>query len=103
MPIENERKYLLNINSIDEISKISSTKLEIKQGYLSKKARIRQIKSNYSETTLHYFTYKKLVDNNLIEIETEISTKDFLTLWKSISKKHKLKKFRYKIFEWEID
>lgn len=100
MPIENERKYLLNINSLDEISNISSTKLEIKQGYLSKEARIRQVND---EITSFYFTYKQLIDNNLIEVETEISEKDFLTLWKSISKKHKLEKIRYKIDQCEID
>lgn len=72
MPIENERKYLLNINSLDEISNISSTKLEIKQGYLSKEARIRQVND---EITSFYFTYKQLIDNNLIEVETEISEK----------------------------
>jgi CYTH domain-containing protein len=100
MPIENERKYLLNINSLDEISNISSRKLEIKQGYLSKKARIRQVKD---EIASFYFTYKKLIDNNLIEIETKISVKDFLVLWESINKKHKIEKIRYKIGEWEID
>lgn len=100
MPIENERKYLLNINSLDEISNISSTKLEIKQGYLSKRARIRQVKDGI---TSFYFTYKKLIDNNLIEIEKLISTKDFYALWKSISKKYKLEKVRYKIDQWEID
>lgn len=100
MPIENERKYLLNINSLDEISNISSTKLGIKQGYLSKNARIRQVKD---EIVSFYFTYKQLINNNLIEIETEISAKDFVALWRSIKKKYKLEKVRYKINEWEID
>lgn len=103
MPIENERKYLLNINSIDEISNISGEILNIKQGYLSKKTRIRQVKSNCNAITLHYFTYKQLINNNLIEIETKISTEDFSTLWESISKKHKIEKIRYKIDGWEID
>jgi CYTH domain-containing protein len=103
MPIENERKYLLNIDSLEEISNLSSKKINIKQGYLSKKARIRKKCYSYSSDVFYYFTYKKLIDNNLIEIETKISAKDFLVLWESINKKHKIEKIRYKIDEWEID
>lgn len=103
MPIENERKYLLNIDSLEEISNLSSKKSNIKQGYLSKKARIRKIRYSYSSDVFYYFTYKKLIDNNLIEIETKISAKDFDVLWNSISEKHKIEKFRYQIDNWEID
>ena len=79
MPIENERKYLLDMSSIDEISTNSITKKQIKQGYLSKSARIRS--TNQDNVISYFFTFKKLVDKKLVEIETLISKKDFEKLW----------------------
>lgn len=99
MPIENERKYLLDMSSIDEISTNSITKKQIKQGYLSKRARIRS--TNQDNVISYFFTFKKLVDEKLIEIETLISKEDFKKLWTVA--KFKIKKTRYLYEKWEID
>ena len=99
MPIENERKYLLDMSSIDEISTNSIAKKQIKQGYLSKSARIRS--TNQDNVISYFFTFKKLVDKKLVEIETLISKKDFEKLWTVA--KFKIKKIRYLYEKWEID
>lgn len=97
MAIENERKYLLDMSSIDEISINSTTKKQIKQGYLSKRDRIRSV--NQNNVISYFFTFKKLVDEKLIEIETLISKEDFEKLWTVA--KTKIKKTRYMYEKWD--
>lgn len=100
MPIENECKYLLKKDCYLEIFSESSSKLTINQGYLSKNNRIRSVKTK--NEIKYYFTFKKIVDSNLIELESQISEKDFTSLWKTT--KVRIQKERFILsHKWEID
>jgi len=99
MPIENELKFLFKIESYNEIFSNSSEKKLINQGYLNKNTRIRSIKTNKIKS--FYFTFKQITKKGLIEIETEISKKDFQSLWELT--KVRICKERYIYKGWEID
>lgn len=79
MPIENEKKYIMNFHCESIVSNNSTKKTNIEQGYLVRKdgltVRIRKSTDKYD--THYCFTLKQRVDNKIVEIENEISKKDF--------------------------
>lgn len=88
MPIENERKLILHTHSSavlrngrDDPSWAGFTSLtEIVQSYLCDHARIRQIRSVNTHSACWVFTYKQMVGEQLVEIETAISREDYQKL-----------------------
>jgi CYTH domain-containing protein len=108
MPIENERKFVLE----DDDGGLERTLAEtpgvthsyLRQAYLdSSGLRIRSIDSG--GMTRHIFSYKRSVDDQMVEIETEISPIDFERLWKI--RHETLRKARYSWaegrFHWDVD
>jgi CYTH domain-containing protein len=103
MPVENERKFTLLLNTPEhEFADISDLE-EIEQAYLivqkKQSARIRKTISNNKES--FSFTFKQDIGKKTIEIETLISSRDYDLLKKESILK--LNKHRYKVDGWEID
>lgn len=96
MPIENERKYVLDVEQDERAARkflaslqdLPGTKVyEFNQGYLEGSCRIRQsMPWSVDEQTVNYFTYKTKVNGEQVEIETQISEVDFDLLWLKVSK-----------------
>lgn len=125
MPIENERKYVLFRDNpvVVEIAKAAAHGDTIVQSYIQTgdgwNIRVREIRPYYSDLSDidpddriydskyvdHILTYKQLINDELIEIETTISSKDYQKLHKQSS--NTLSKIRYKIIHrsniWEVD
>src|SRR5471032_339153 len=107
MPIENERKFVLDDDGRleEELARTPGvTRLVLKQAYLdSSGLRIRSIVA--PDKTRYVFSYKRLVDGQMVEIETDISKLDFDRLWK-LRREH-LRKVRYAWddgrFHWDTD
>jgi CYTH domain-containing protein len=107
MPIENERKFVLNDDGRleGELARTPGvTRLVLTQAYLdSSGLRIRSIEA--PDKTRHVFGYKRVVDGQMVEIETDISKLDFDRLWK-LRREH-LHKVRYTWddgrFHWDTD
>jgi CYTH domain-containing protein len=107
MPIENERKFVLNDDGKLEtlLSQTPGvTRSLLQQAYLDVSGlRIRAIQSN--DTKRHVFTYKREIDGQVVEIETEISAADFARLWSQ--RCETLQKARYSWnegrFHWDVD
>lgn len=107
MPIENERKFVLRDDGQLEarMAKASGvTRSFLRQGYLDVSGmRIRSVESDGG--TRHVFTYKRLIDGQVVEIETEISSLDFERLWSQ--RRETLQKARYSWtdgpFHWDVD
>lgn len=106
MPVENERKYVLEPTYPDKffnaVQHITGAKAyEYKQGYLSDSCRIRSIEP----TGEYLFTFKTKVNGELIEIENAISEEDFRKLWTQVTKV--ITKTRVKVphgeYTWEVD
>jgi CYTH domain-containing protein len=108
MPIENERKFVL-----DDLSGALEARLAaragvkrqyLRQAYLDASGlRIRSIEE--PNGTRHIFSYKRSVDDQMVEIETEIAPVDFERLWKI--RRETLQKARYSWrdgpFHWDVD
>ncbi len=98
MPTENERKYVLRMDSEDEIATAASHVFTICQGYLIATrgitVRVRSLKSSKNGLQ-YYFTLKCTTNNRCIEIEEALDARDFNDLW-DISL-NKLEKTRYKM------
>ncbi len=105
MPIENERKYVLCLDaSVEKKLKRLATKKEvIDQTYLfsTKKQSLRVRMSKSHTGTVHIMTYKFDIGKKCVEINTEISARDYKMLCKS--GKMTLHKVRYHVNGWEID
>jgi CYTH domain-containing protein len=107
MPIENERKFVLNEDGLLEaqLSRLPHvTRSELRQAYLDVSGlRIRAIEDD--GPLRHVFTFKRLVDGQLVEIETGISRADFDRLW--TQRRETLRKTRYSWndgpFHWDVD
>jgi CYTH domain-containing protein len=108
MPIENERKFVLDdISGALEARLASSpgvTRGFLRQGYLEASGlRIRSIEG--AAGTRYIFSFKREVDGQMVEIETDISKLDFDRLWKT--RRETLQKARYSWpdgpFHWDID
>jgi CYTH domain-containing protein len=107
MPIENERKFVLDEDGQLE-PRLSQTpgvtKSRLTQAYLdSAGVRIRSIDS--AGRLRHIFSFKRPVDGQMVEIETEIDATDFRRLW--TLGRETLCKTRYSWadgrFHWDID
>lgn len=109
MPVENERKYVLSLDSPEIVfSELASAKKNIEQSYLicmkKQSARIRKSQIFYPNGNVKYsftFTFKQDVANKTIEVETDITKQDYLLLKKESCLS--FNKTRYEIDNWEID
>jgi CYTH domain-containing protein len=113
MPTENERKYLLNRKCLAEIDHACPAYINIQQGYVVDTpeccVRLRSSK-RYNKTTKHksnsyYLTNKFPCNGRLIEVESEISARDYEDL-AGIAKSTLSKiRFIYQSIDgdWEID
>jgi len=109
MPIENERKYVLRLNTSEKkISEASDFMEDIEQVYImvgkKQSARIRLIRLFRPDNWVEFkytFTYKQDVGKKTVEVETPLDPQDYLMLKKDAILK--FRKRRYKIGGWEID
>jgi CYTH domain-containing protein len=107
MPIENERKFVLNEDGQLEPRLAQApgvTKSRLTQAYLdSAGVRIRSIET--AGRLRHVFSFKRPVDGQMVEIETDIDRADFKRLW--TLGRETLCKTRYSWadgrFHWDID
>ena len=107
MPIENERKFVLKDDGDLEpqLAKQSGvTRSFLRQAYLDVSGmRIRSVEEGGA--IRHVFTYKRAVDGQIVEIETEISAVDFERLWSQ--RRETLQKLRFSWtdgpFHWDVD
>ncbi len=108
MPIENERKFVLNELATELEAKLTGmpgvARHLLRQAYLDAPGlRIRSLEGD-GETT-HVFTYKRTVDGQVVEIETGLSAVDFGRLW--TQRKETLVKVRYSwtegCYHWDVD
>ena len=108
MPIENERKFVLNERAGGLEAELSGrpgvARHLLRQAYLDAPGlRIRSLEGE-GETT-HVFTYKRTVDGQVVEVETALSAIDFARLW--TQRKETLVKVRYSWTEgryhWDVD
>ena len=108
MPIENEYKFALH----DPEGKLEATlsasdcfRVAIRQGYIRKGARIREWHDLQAQTVRYIFTYKQRVDDDVIEVETDISEDDFNRLWSV--REYDVTKVRFKFIvddvTWDVD
>ena len=107
MPIENERKFVLEDDGRleQQLAQVPGvTRSFLRQAYLDISGlRIRAIEAG--GTKRHVFTYKREVDGQVVEIETDISAADFDRLWSQ--RRETLQKVRYSWpdgrFQWDVD
>ena len=107
MPIENERKFVLDDGGDLEaiLAKTNGVARSfLRQAYLeSAGVRIRSVEADGK--TDYVFTFKRLVDGQVVEIETGLSAIDFQRLW--TQRKETLQKVRYSWsagpFHWDVD
>jgi len=107
MPIENERKFVLTDDADLEagLARASGvTRSFLRQAYLDVSGmRIRSMETDGA--IRHVFTYKRLIDEQVVEIETEISPADFERLWSQ--RRETLQKARYSWpdgpYHWDVD
>jgi CYTH domain-containing protein len=104
MPTENERKYVLDLNTEEKFQKLAESKNPILQGYLffSKGTSLRCRKTR----SKHYLTLKSTINGRVVEIENQIDERDFNDLWTQCM--NKLEKIRYIVPDkqgqiWEVD
>ncbi len=108
MPIENEYKFALH----DPEGKLEAQlfasdcfRVGIRQGYIRKGARIREWHDLQNQTIRYIFTYKHRVDDDVIEVETDISEEDFNRLWSV--REYDVTKIRFKFvvdgMTWDVD
>lgn len=98
MPTENERKFVLRPECENTLVAEGSTPILIKQGYLLAArgitVRVRQAQAK-GKPPNYLFTLKATVNGRVVELEYDISRRDFHDLW-DISL-NKLEKIRYKL------
>ena len=107
MPIENERKFVLSDDGGLEVELSKSpgvTRSFLQQTYLDAPGlRLRSIET--ANGLRHIFSFKRTVDGQMVEIETDIEQADFDRLWKL--GREKLRKVRYSWpdgrFHWDAD
>lgn len=107
MPIENERKFVLHEDGGLESMLAGApgvTRSVLRQTYLDASGlRIRSIETDGD--LRHVFSFKRTVDGQMVEIETDIDRDDFERLW--TLGRERLRKARYSWedghFHWDID
>lgn len=104
MPTENERKYVLSDSAAVLALWPREAWSELRQGYLPGDARIRRRADGArSEDS---FTYKLQTANRLIEVETELESRDFDDLWPKTTRR--IRKLRRTVtdrhgLQWDVD
>ena len=110
MPTENELKYVIRMDSENDVRRMADCTQIIYQGYLvasrGASLRIRKVWNPKKGNTNYFMTFKYTVNGRVIEVETKIDKRDFDDLW-SVSM-NKLEKVRHKVKAssgevWEID
>lgn len=108
MPIENERKFILCLNTDEKVfSKAANFIKEMEQFYLisgkNQSLRCRKTSSfvDNQVTIEHTMTFKQEVGKKVVEVETHISERDYRML--KTKSQSILKKIRYCIESWEVD
>ena len=108
MPIENERKFVLNEQATGLEAELGAmpgvARHLLRQAYLDASGvRIRSVEADGK--TDHVFTYKRTIDGQVVEIETGLSAIDFKRLW--TQRRETLQKVRYSWnagpFHWDVD
>jgi len=111
MPVENERKYVLSVKDPNAFGRqlltLGGHSRHLRQGYLhtgaQSSARIRDV-SNDAEH-LPKFTYKHLINGEIVEIENDITPEDFEKLWTKVESR--IDKIRVVVphddLVWEVD
>lgn len=107
MPIENERKFVLKDDDHLEATLAGApgvVRCFLRQAYLDAPGlRIRSLEGEGGRR--HVFTYKRPVDGQVVEIETDISAQDFERLW--TQRRETLEKARFSWtdgpFHWDVD
>ncbi|MEH6630718.1 MAG: hypothetical protein V7776_07825 [Halopseudomonas aestusnigri] len=108
MPIENEYKFCLH----DPEGKLEKALLAsdhfragIKQGYIRKGSRIREWHDLQTNALRYIYTYKHRVEDDVIEVETEISQEDFNKLWSVRERDVQKMRFKFSIDDltWDVD
>lgn len=107
MPIENERKFVLDEDGGLEAGLAKTPGVArnfLRQAYLdSSGVRIRSIEADGKID--HVFTYKRTIKGQVVEIETALSAIDFKRLW--TQRRETLQKVRYSWneghFHWDVD
>jgi hypothetical protein len=108
MPIENERKFVLHDpdGGVERAlaAMPDAVRMVLRQAYLeSSGVRIREITDAEGRRAL--FTFKRTVEDGVVEIETPISAEDFARLWRL--RRETLVKVRYHLAAdpcgWDID
>jgi CYTH domain-containing protein len=108
LPIENERKYVLDDADGALEQRLAETpgvtRAFLRQAYLEAPGlRLRAIEA--ADGARYIFGYKRTVEDQMVEIETEISRLDFERLW--TLRRETLQKARYSWpnghFRWDVD
>jgi CYTH domain-containing protein len=107
MPIENERKFVLHDDGQleSQLAGLPNVRRSLlRQAYLDVSGvRIRAIDGD--GPSRHVFTFKRMIQGQIVEIETEISIADFQRLWSE--RRETLQKTRYSWqdgpFHWDVD
>ena len=107
MPIENERKFVLDDDGKLEarLAQVPGvTRSLLRQAYLDAPGlRIRSVETDGKRS--HVFTYKREIAGQVVEIETDIVASDFDRLW--TQRRESLCKTRYSWpdgrFHWDVD
>ena len=107
MPIENERKFvLLDDGRLEQqLEHVPGVTQKLpSQAYLDVSGmRIRSLEADGKKR--YVFTYKREVDGQVVEIETDINLEDFDRLWSQ--RRETLQKARYSWnddrFHWDVD
>jgi len=109
MPIENERKMVLRLDTPErDFEEVANQVEHIEQIYLmigrKQSIRIRRTLVFYSNKHCEwksYFTFKQDIGKKTVEIETKITPEDYNLLKREAILK--FNKWRYKIDNWEVD
>lgn len=106
LPTENEKKYVLNLDTEDNFRKIAHHKSKIYQGYLfATKGMSLRCRKTENKKTSFCLTLKSTVSGRCVEIENSIEERDFNDLWTQCM--NKLEKIRYYVYNkddlWEVD
>jgi CYTH domain-containing protein len=109
MPIENERKYVLRLDTPEKaFSDVADTVEDIEQMYLMfgkrQSVRIRKTLIFYPNKYCEWkssFTFKQDIGKKTVEVETPLSREDYDLLKREAILK--FRKWRYRIGDWEVD
>jgi CYTH domain-containing protein len=108
MPIENERKFVLNEQATGLEAELGAmpgvARHLLRQAYLDASGlRIRSLEGGGKID--HVFTYKRTIEGQVVEIETSLSAIDFARLW--TQRVETLVKVRYSWadgrYHWDVD